>query len=403
MRLWPHLSLDLQKRLLGVHTQHGKLSVKKVVAALRGASPALARTVARISQYSEVPDKSHSSAPALESAAVKVPSSHTHFSCSRYVLRTCHVLLEKYAANNTCTVSCEEFFLTLVDAGPSPLLLQWQENGLTAAKIQTLFQQCKAKENSALPSPPPSTAHSTPMRFTHSTPASRQYKEVFISYSREPAATSFVTRLRSDLQGAGYSVWVDTVDIPSGSDWHSAIGEALQSCRALVAVISNKYLLSKFCKNELFMADSAHKTIFPVFLEEVNLASSTNAGVLYTISGINWVHVQGQHSEVVQKLLEGMMEKGIEPSAGHGPGSNRQAPSKHLKKFSVDEVCEFISQLEIQPDVFRENSVSGEDLLELSDADLLRELGLRTLQIRKLRKHLKSKLESELCTHTGCS
>jgi len=399
VKLWPHLSLDLQKRLLGVYMRHGKLSVKKVVAALRGASPALARTVACISQHSEVPDKSHSSAPALESDAVMVPSSNTHFNCSRYILHTCRVLLEKYAAlppNTTCTVSCEEFFLTLVDAGPSPLLLQWQEDGITSTEIQTLFKQCKAEENSALPSPPPSIAHATTVRLTHSTSGYKQRlcRDIFISYSREPAATSLVDRLTQDLKEAGYSVWVDTVDIPSGSDWHSAIGEALQSCRALVAIISKKYLLSKFCKNELFMADSSHKPIFPVFLEEVDLTSTSNAGVLYTISGINWVHAHGQHSEAVKKLVEGMVNAGIGPT---------KAPSKHLKQFSVTEVCEFISQLEIQPDIFRQNSVSGEELLELSDADLQKELGLRPLQIRKLRKHLKLKLDAELFASTGCN
>jgi len=179
-----------------------------------------------------------------------------------------------------------------------------------------------------------------------------------------------------------------------GLDWHSAIGEALQSCRALVAIISKKYLLSKFCKNELFMADSSHKPIFPVFLEEVDLTSTSNAGVLYTISGINWVHAHGQHSEAVKKLVEGMVNAGIGPT---------KAPSKHLKQFSVTEVCEFISQLEIQPDIFRQNSVSGEELLELSDADLQKELGLRPLQIRKLRKHLKLKLDAELFASTGCN
>ena len=131
LRLWPWLSTDLQKRLLGIHLRHGKLSVKKVIASLRGASPALARTVALIGQHSEVPDKSHSSAPALESAALKVPSSRTKFNCSPYVLHTCDVLLEKYVTtpSSDVKVSCEKFFLTLVDAGPSPLLLQWQKDG----------------------------------------------------------------------------------------------------------------------------------------------------------------------------------------------------------------------------------------------------------------------------------
>ena len=398
LRLWPWLSIDLQKRLLGIHLRHGKLSVKKVIASLRGASPALARTVALIGQHSEVPDKSHSSAPALESAALKVPSSRTKFNCSPYVLHTCDVLLEKYATtpSSDVKVSCEKFFLTLVDAGPSPLLLQWQKDGITAAKIQTWFKQSMAEDSCVSPQPHnpppptvlvPSTALST-----------RQEKDVFISYSREAAAISFVTELSEGLQAAGYSVWVDTVDIPSGSDWHLAIGEALQKCRALIAVISKKYLLSKYCKNELFMADSVHKPIFPVLLEEVDFSGSReSAGVLYVISSINWVHVKGQYMDAVQRLLEGMGEKGINPAAGADPWPKQVegTPSKPLRQCSVGEVCKFVSQLEIQTDPFLENSVGGEELLELSDTDMQNELGLRPLQIKKLRKHIKSRLELE--------
>ena len=396
LRLWPWLSIDLQKRLLGIHLRHGKLSVKKVIASLRGASPALARTVALIGQHSEVPDKSHSSAPALESAALKVPSSRTKFNCSPYVLHTCDVLLEKYiiTPSSDVKVSCEEFFLTLVDAGPSPLLLQWQKDGITAAKIQTLFKQSMStrQESCVLPhNPPPPTVH-----VPNTAMSTGQEKDVFISYSREAAATSFVTRLSEGLQAAGYSVWVDTVDIPSGSDWHLAIGEALQKCRALIAVISKKYLLSKYCKNELFMAESVHKPIFPVLLEEVDFSGSReSAGVLYTISGINWVHVKGQYMDAVQRLLEGMREKGIKPGADPCPKQVEGTPSKPLRQCSVGEVCKFVSQLEIQVDPFLENSVGGEELLELSDTDMQNELGLRPLQIKKLRKHIKSRLELE--------
>ena len=394
LRLWPWLSIDLQKRLLGIHLRHGKLSVKKVVASLRGASPALARTVALIGQYSEVPDKSHSSAPALESAALKVPSSRTKFNCSPYVLHTCDVLLEKCAMSSSSDVkvSCEKFFLTLVDAGPSPLLLQWQEDGITAAKIQALFEQSVAEESCVSPhTPPPPTVH-----VPNTALSTRQEKDVFISYSREAVATSFVARLSEGLQAAGYSVWVDTVDIPSGSDWHLAIGEALQKCRALVAVISKKYLLSRYCKNELFMADSVHKPIFPVFLEDVDLSgSSESAGVLYTISSINWVRVKGQYMDAVQRLLKGMEEKGIKPGVDPCPKEVEGTPSKPLRQFSVGEVCKFVSQLEIQADLFLENSVGGEELLELSDTDMQNELGLRPLQIKKLRKHINSTLELE--------
>jgi hypothetical protein len=34
-------------------------------------------------------------------------------------------------------------------------------------------------------------------------------KELFISYGREPGVSAFVGRLKRDLEGNGFSVWVD--------------------------------------------------------------------------------------------------------------------------------------------------------------------------------------------------
>ena len=33
-----------------------------------------------------------------------------------------------------------------------------------------------------------------------------------------------------------------------GSDWHAAIGTGLHHCKALIAVITKKYTLSRYCK-----------------------------------------------------------------------------------------------------------------------------------------------------------
>lgn len=49
-------------------------------------------------------------------------------------------------------------------------------------------------------------------------------KEVFLSYGREPEVSAFVKQLKADLETRGISVWLDTDDIPAGSDWHGAIG-----------------------------------------------------------------------------------------------------------------------------------------------------------------------------------
>lgn len=76
-------------------------------------------------------------------------------------------------------------------------------------------------------------------------------KELFISYGRETEVIQFVHKLKNDLENHGFSVWLDASDIPAGSDWHGAIGAGLSHCRAIVPILTNKYIGSRYCVNEV--------------------------------------------------------------------------------------------------------------------------------------------------------
>ena len=217
---------------------------------------------------------------------------------------------------------------------------------------------------------------------------------IFLSYSREPNCTKFVTKLKKDLEAKGYSIWLDTLDIHTGSDWHSAIGTALQNCRALVAILTAKYLISQYCKKELFMAEDRQKPILPILLEEVDLSGDDGAGVVYAISSLNRISfVNTSYKEAFSKLVEGLKHHGIRPSTPSAVGDHYL--DKPLRKFSVGDVCSFVEGLEIPSKLFKVNSVDGEDLIQLSDEDMQKELKLKTLQIRKIKRNIKSKLDSE--------
>ena len=111
-----------------------------------------------------------------------------------------------------------------------------------------------------------------------------------------------------------FSVWLDTDDIISGSDWHGALGTALDSCKAVIPVITQKYISSHFCKGELYMANSERKLIFPIFLEDVDLsANELTRGVKFIISGVNWTMFRSgveDYNNSLEKLIQGMNEKG---------------------------------------------------------------------------------------------
>ena len=110
------------------------------------------------------------------------------------------------------------------------------------------------------------------------------------------------------------SVWLDSEDISSGSDWHGAISTALDQCLAIIPVMTNKYVGSRFCKGELYTADTNGKLHFPVFQEDVDLSvSEVSRGVKYIIAGINWTFFRSgvdDFGTAFAKLLQGMKEKG---------------------------------------------------------------------------------------------
>ena len=110
------------------------------------------------------------------------------------------------------------------------------------------------------------------------------------------------------------SVWLDAEDIVAGCDWYSAIGQGLENCKGIVAVITNKYISSHYCKSELYTANTDRKLIFPVIFEDIDFASSSAAkGVKYIISGINWTMFRPNFDDYhtsLARLCQGMKEQG---------------------------------------------------------------------------------------------
>ncbi len=137
---------------------------------------------------------------------------------------------------------------------------------------------------------------------------------IFVSYGREQHVTSFAQQLKRDLEANGYSVWLDLESIPSGSDWHGAIGTGLHKCTTIIPIITQKFVSSRYCMNELYAADTDKKRIFPIIYEDVDLMDTEGGRALnFIISGINWSMFrpgQDEYSSSLQSLIKGMRLKG---------------------------------------------------------------------------------------------
>jgi hypothetical protein len=145
-------------------------------------------------------------------------------------------------------------------------------------------------------------------------------KDIFISYGREDGVKEFVKQLKTDLEANGVSVWLDT-DIPAGCDFHVEIGVALKSCCALIPVLTKKYVHSRYCKGELYVAYDERKIILPVVYEDGWDEGNEGAGVSYIVKAFNWAFFRpnkDDHQDNLKKLVEGA--KLADPQSKVKPG-----------------------------------------------------------------------------------
>ena len=87
----------------------------------------------------------------------------------------------------------------------------------------------------------------------------------FISYSR--ANSDFAVRLAKNLKSAGYNVWLDQLDIPTGARWDDEIEMALEACTTFIVILSPDSIRSQNVKDEVGYAIDAGKDILPLRIQ----------------------------------------------------------------------------------------------------------------------------------------
>lgn len=87
----------------------------------------------------------------------------------------------------------------------------------------------------------------------------------FISYSR--VNSDFAVSIAKDLKNAGFDIWLDQIDIPTGSRWDDEIEKALETSDTFLIVLSPESIQSQNVKDEIGYAIDAGKQILPVVIK----------------------------------------------------------------------------------------------------------------------------------------
>jgi TIR domain len=93
---------------------------------------------------------------------------------------------------------------------------------------------------------------------------------LFISYSR--ANRGFADKLAIELRQRGFRVFLDTSDIDPGDNFVSRLAKEINRSTGIVAVISEKYSLSRWGQAELYSAIAGEKVVIPTLISPATMS-----------------------------------------------------------------------------------------------------------------------------------
>jgi hypothetical protein len=110
-------------------------------------------------------------------------------------------------------------------------------------------------------------------------------RDVFISYAEEDQAVAALACKR--LEDVGVSCWMAPRDILPGKTWAASIIDAIESCRAMVLVLSANSAASRQVAREVERADALHLPLLTIRVDSTELTGDLE----YFLSNTQWLDV----------------------------------------------------------------------------------------------------------------
>ncbi len=124
-----------------------------------------------------------------------------------------------------------------------------------------------------------------------------EYAEVFISYKSEEEATA--RHVREVLEANGITCWMAPDSIPTGSNYMKQIPQAIEHCKAMVILISQKSQQSTWVKNEFSEAVSKDKLIIPYVIQDCPLEDE----FAFSMSTMQQVYAWKDEDKALEKIV----------------------------------------------------------------------------------------------------
>lgn len=124
---------------------------------------------------------------------------------------------------------------------------------------------------------------------------------VFVCYTR--ADNARIGPILDDLRSAGVNIWQDLDGIDGAAFWRKEIVAAIEACSLVLFFVSRNVRHSENVSKELALANEEHKSIVPIYLDDVKLP----AELRYQIAGVQhivWSGDKANKARALDKIVE---------------------------------------------------------------------------------------------------
>ena len=151
---------------------------------------------------------------------------------------------------------------------------------------------------------------------------------IFVSYAHRDSDRVFP--IIRQMQDDNYRVWYDE-GVDPGTEWDDNIAGYINRCTVFIALLSENYIASKNCKDELSYSRELDKHQLLVYLEDVNLPEGLKMR-LNRLQAIFWYRYKDNEDAAYQALYGaprlGLCRKEVVPDEPEKKAPEKQEPEK---------------------------------------------------------------------------
>ncbi len=126
--------------------------------------------------------------------------------------------------------------------------------------------------------------------------------DIFISYKSDEE--EYAKRVRDVLEQNGISCWMAPDSIPVGSNYMKQIPQAIENCRAMIVLVSEKSQHSTWVKNEFSQAVSKDKLVIPYVIQDCPLEDE----FAFSMSTMQQVFAWKDEEAALQRIVRDIKE-----------------------------------------------------------------------------------------------